>query len=279
MAVNDILDFVEGSEYRKQVARQLAKRVAADIDLEDLIDQGEGYTDDLLLALFAALTEEVLRQAAREARDHARVLGLSVLDGATVGAIVERTLEPVLEEALTTLTARVSELSRAVSRMLDAGVSEDIVRASLASETGSAALLAPVMSVLTSTAAGMVNAIEKAVLDESAAQTVLDAADNGDNEPLFAWQTREDDRVCEDLFENSCAPRHGQELTLDEWGAFGIPGSENTICSIYAKGAFSNCRCVLESATNVGRMPAPIKIAVAIERGRRRAEEEIPIAA
>jgi hypothetical protein len=117
----------------------------------------------------------------------------------------------------------------------------------------------------------MVNAVEKAVLQASAEETVSAALDQGEEEPMMEWETREDDKVCDDLFENSCAPRHGEESTLEEWGAFGEPGSENLICTIYAKGAFSNCRCVLRAAGGAGKMSGPINVAAAAEAGKQRA--------
>lgn len=279
MAVADALAFVEGSEYRKQAARLLAKRLASNVELLDIVEQGEGYTDEILGELLALLSSRLLREAAIDARAHAGTLGLAILDGPGLDRAVDGVLADVMGEAMDTLGARVGELVRAVARMVDAGLGDAVIRSALGSESGSGALMAPVVAVLAATGAGMINAVEKIVLEESTALTLVKSEERGEEPPLFEWETREDGRVCEDVFENSCLPRHGEELPLDEWGIFGEPSSENLICSMYAKGAFSNCRCVLRRVGAEGRSPDPINIRDAAEAGRRRAEEAWPIAA
>lgn len=107
----------------------------------------------------------------------------------------------------------------------------------------------------------------------------VDAGDTedttGTEEPLFSWETRQDDKVCDDAFENSCAPRHGEEHTLDEWDQLGQPQGENLICTMYAKGAYSNCRCVLLPAEATGRLPQPVDISEAVKAGRTRAKDQV----
>jgi len=275
----DALEFVQGSEYRKQIARELAKRVAQGITVEEILADPATYGDDLLGGLLNLLRTQVIDAAAEAARLHAADLGLYVVDSGEIAALVDETLSTVIQEAVSNLDNAIQSVARAIGRMQDTGVAEDVIAAALGTDTGSGALLAPVVSVLTQSGAGMVNSVEKAVLQASVTATDLLATQQGADEPqLFEWETREDDKVCEDVFENSCAPRHGEQLTSDEWDAFGAPGSENLVCTIYAKGAFSNCRCVLRAANSAGRSPAPINTAEAAAAGKEQALRELEAA-
>ena len=191
---------------------------------------------------------------------------------ATLQAAVER----VLSAARDQLLARLADLSATVDRMI-ASTSLEAVQASLASTATSEALLAPVSSILTAAAAGVVQAVEADVNAEAVASTHEQATQDGEDVPLFEWQTVQDDRVCSDVLENSCEPRHGQQLTYDEWGVFGMPGDPDspTICAIYARNAgASNCRCVLIPAGSAVASPTPIQAADAIKAGRDRALAE-----
>lgn len=270
-----VLDFVRGSEYRKQVARNVAAALAGRIEIDALLAGGGAYAERLVDDLLGDLIEEVIRQAVRDARSHAGALGLAALTGTRLDATVDAAVTRVLEEAITGLGEAVEAAGRSVLRMQAAGVADSVIARALSADAGGTAILAPVVAVLRSTGAGLVNAVEGAVLTESA----IVLTEQEPEEVLFAWQTREDDKVCEDVFENSCAPRHGQDLTLEEWEAFGLPQSENMICGMFAKGSTSNCRCVLENANNESRSPSPIKVADAVKAGREQADAEFPEAA
>ena len=77
-----------------------------------------------------------------------------------------------------------------------------------------------------------------------------------------------DNDVCDDDFDNSCAPRHGWNLSLDEWDQVGQPGDQNLICSMYAKGGGSNCRCVLVPGSETEPLPGPYDVSAATKAGR-----------
>ncbi|HQQ75766.1 MAG TPA: hypothetical protein PLB01_00305 [Thermoanaerobaculia bacterium] len=273
----EALRYVESSEYRKEYARQLAKRLAADMDIRRVIDEGGDYAFSLLDDLVGKIKESLLVDAVADARAHAKALGLEGLSDFEIRQVVAASVENVGTEAMHGLEARLAELDRALTRMEDGGASLATIRASVTAEGAAKGLLSGLSSVLTSTAAGIVADIESNVLRSAAFGTDQKMReDDPDAEPpLWRWETREDDKVCEDLYENSCAPRHGDELTMEEWGAFGEPQSPNLICSIYAKGAFSNCRCVLEPA-NAAANPEPLNITEAAARGRERAQAAFP---
>lgn len=265
--------FVESSEYRKELAREIARRILAAIDVRELLNDPAGYSADMLEALVRKLKADILADAVRDARAHsATALGLAPLTAAELDRLVTARVKTVVEEAQLQLDTRASEASRQINRTLDAGASVNAVLKSLEGQGGRSALLAGLLGILSQTGAGLVGETERAII-EGAGAKVVDIADyRNEPPPLFEWETRQDDRVCEDVFENSCIERHGRALTWDEWGAFGRPGSENLICSIYAKGAFSNCRCVLRDAGMAeGRSASPLSITTAIEAGRLRA--------
>lgn len=268
-----VLAYVESSAYRVEVAKRLAQALVADVGLDGLLSGGSSLASDIL----GALGEDIgglVRQAVDDTIKAAIARGLIEVPDAAAVAEAEQAVQKVLEAANGPLAAALDRLGASVDSMA-AGTSEEAVAASLASAATTQALLAPIASILSSTAAGAIKAAESAVQTEAVA-TYQEAAtaDNPDAEPpLFEWQTVEDDKVCEDLMENSCRPRHGLQLTYDEWGAFGYPGDADspTLCAIYAKGDFSNCRCVLIPAGSAAGSPTPINVADAIAAGRQRA--------
>jgi hypothetical protein len=273
--MSPVLSFVEGSEYRRTLARELAKRLVGEIGVTALLEGGDQIADDLLAVLgedIAGLTRQALADAIR----HAGAMGLATVDDAAAAATVQDAIERVMTAARASLTARLADLDATVARMIGASSSEAVL-ASLASQATSEALLAPIVATLSAAAAGAVQAVEADIATEAAAQTHEQAIGGGDAPPLFEWQTREDDRVCEDVFENSCAPRHGKQLQFDEWGIFGMPGDPDapTICAIYAKNpGASNCRCVLIEAGSAASTPTPVNITDAAKAGRDRALAE-----
>lgn len=129
-------------------------------------------------------------------------------------------------------------------------------------------LLHPVELVEEQTSAGMV-----AVIEQTVQETGREALALEEPESLFVWVTAEDERVCEDLFENSCAPRAGEALLMDEWEIFGNPQAENLICTMFAKGGGSNCRCWLD-ATGESAGASPVSISSAVMEGNADAEAD-----
>jgi hypothetical protein len=149
----------------------------------------------------------------------------------------------------------------------------------LASDAGSTALLAPFASILVATAAGSVSAVEGRLIEAAARFTSDQAQADGGEPPLFRWVTVDDGNSCSDVLENSCEPRHNEELTMEEWDTFGQPQGETLICTIYSRGAFSNCRCWLELASGTEANPTPHDVSAAIEAGKQRAAQAFPEAA
>lgn len=269
-----VLEFIQNSEFRKERARQLARLLVANVGIDGMQGAVNQIADDLIEVIREDIAG-LAGQALRDAQSHAEALGFSELDAEAALATMQSALDRVLSAARDQLLARLDDLDSTVSRML-AATGQETVLASLASEATQEALLAPISAVLSAAAAGAVSAVETDIAAESVAAFHEDSVDSGEGVPLLEWQTREDDRVCEDVFENSCAPRHGRQLTVDEWQTFGEPGDPDapTICAIFAKNpASSNCRCVLIPAGSAASTAEPINIAEAAARGRQLAKE------
>lgn len=270
-----MLAFVEASEYRKELARQLARNLISQVGVDTLIDGGEQAASDLVTVLGEELAG-LTRQAVSDAVSHAVADGLVEVDEASALETMRAAVARVLTSAQAQLASRLAELDATVSRILAAS-GADTLAASLAAPATSEALLSPILSILTGAAAGAIQAVEADVRTEAVAVTRERGGAEGEQPPLFEWQTREDDKVCEDIIENSCAPRHGRQLTWEEWGIFGYPGDPDapTICAIYAKNpGASNCRCVLIPANSAASTPAPVNISQAAKAGRDRALKE-----
>lgn len=265
-----VLAFVEASEYRKELARRLAKALLDEIGIDAILD---GIDEGELLELLLADLGGILGQAVRDTLEHARTLGLSAVEEAAAAATLKSSTARVLKAGLAVLGERLAALDAAVDAML-ASASADAVRAALGAAAVSEALLAPLAASLSSIGAGLVQGVESDLAIEAVAQTTETAL----APPLWEWQTREDDKVCDadGIFEASCLPRHGKALLLEEWEGFGLPGNPDspTICAIYAGPGRSFCRCWLILAGSAASTPEPIQIAEAIKAGKDRALKE-----
>lgn len=264
-----VLAFVEASEYRKELARRLARALLEQIDPEEL---GAADADELLDLLLEDLSG-ILRQAVRDTLAHAETLGLGAVGESEAAATQKAAIDRVLGSVRELLATRLGELEASLGAMVAASGAE-AVRASLGAAAVKEALLAPVASVLAQAAAGLVQGVEADVAMEAVASAVEAAPEP----PLMEWQTREDEKVCnaDGIFEASCLPRHGKALLLEEWAAFGLPGDPNspTICAIYAGPGRSFCRCWLILAGSLASTPEPIQVAEAIKAGKERALKE-----
>ncbi len=277
--MSPVLTFVEGSEFRKETARILARKLVEQAGVGTLIAGGGSVVDDLL----AALTEDLSGlsgQALRAAIQHAAEVGFSGVSTAEAEATMEAAIARVVAAVRGQLQTRLDELAASVDAMV-AGSSEDAVRTALATSSVSEALLAPVSSLLAQTGAGIVQAVEADVANEAVAQHEEAARANAspDEQPtLYEWEARLDGNECgqDEVFEVSCAARHGQQLSFDEWQAFGMPGDPDapTICAIYAGSGRSFCRCRIRPADAAGASPSPIRIEDAAKAGRDRAAKE-----
>src|SRR5262249_17440294 len=161
------------------------------------------------------------------------------------------TMDKVIQEAGLRLSARLDEARRAIDRIGSASISDKVLEA----------LMSPFESILRDTASGLLSSVQTGVLDAGAHSVDDPAAE-------FSWETMQDGRTCFEQFENSCEPRHGWNLTLEEWDSVGRPQAENLICSIYAKGAFSNCRCFLSASDVAEKSPKSVDVSAAVAAGR-----------
>lgn len=270
-----VVEFVEGSEFRKERARQLARLLAGSIGVDALLGGSEATVDDLL-AVLADDLQGLTRQALRDAIAHAVADGFEEISEAEAAVAMRLAIERVLTSARPALLARLADLDAAVTAMVS-GSSSEAVHTALGSAAMTEALLAPIAAVLAQTGAGIIQAVEADVRSEAVAQFVeKSTAEPGAEPPLLGWETREDDHVCgqNEIFEVSCSARHGKELTFEEWQLFGLPGDPDspTICAVYAGPGKSRCRCTLKPAGAASA--TPVNISEAAKAGRDRALKE-----
>ncbi len=268
--IADVLAHVERVEYLKELARLIAQRIGDDVDLQDALSNPD-FVDSLIADLVDALEgRNVITGAASNASKFAATVGLSELSEEDRRTLITETVSQVTAEGSSIISAEVDRLTARVASMTAAGVGDEVVAAAIgASDLGSS-----LSSALVSVAGSIVTQLERDTLDQARADFAPETATADEPPPDWRWVTMEDDRVCDGVLENSCAPRHGQELSEDEWSFMGQPGGFNLICSYYAKGPSSNCRCFLEPADGAATSPSPVNISSAIESGKSRAEQD-----
>lgn len=263
---------VEDAEFYKEVARLTAVSLLGKVSLDEMLRSPAQFVDDFLAALLNEMTD-YKGDIADEALSYASDLGLAALDGDMVDAIVQDAERNLLTDSRARLMSALIPVDERISNMLDAGVSADTISKSLASEATRDALLAGFIATARSASAGYVQDIERGIVETSADETVTAAQDSGEEEPPnFEWLAILDGRACDDAIENSCAPRHGVVMTMDQWEEMGRPGAANLICSIFSKGA-SPCRCVLleSGKTGTSEVLNPVDVTEAIKAGKERA--------
>jgi hypothetical protein len=267
MPAKQMLSYIQNSEFMRESARLLAKNIADSIDIRELVGDVTGYTDDLLMAVWEMVKQEFYDKALAGAIAAASSLGLSVPDTQLLEKAVLDELSKVITDTSSYLVQRVENAMSVLDRASSSGVAPEVIGAILDSEKGAAAIVGPVEASIRQLGGGMVSTIENTVMTAAQEQTALE-------EPatLFVWNTAADDNVCQDVFENSCDPRDGEELQLDEWGALGEPGAEHLICTMFAKGGFSNCRCWLD-ASGDAQSASPTSISSAVSDGKSAAQD------
>jgi hypothetical protein len=263
VTADQILKHVELTEFFKEVARQEASRILASADLEAFIDRPEEFIAELLAAILAALGDRSAEMV-EEAREYAEVLGLRMLSEEEAEAIAEEENDAFLVAAIPALLLAAMPARDQVARMIE-GAGAQSVAASLAQPATREAIFATFTSAVKTTAATHVQGLERAVI-----QVALELTDGEDS---FEWVAVMDGGTCDETFDNSCAPRHGEVKTLPEWDEVGRPGAAHLICSIYAPGEGSYCRCQLSAVDVPNRLASPVDVADAIKAGKSRAQE------
>jgi hypothetical protein len=252
-----VVTHVERSEYLKEKARIAAAEVLEDADLSEALLSPEEFTEELLALLLIVLGPLAAEMKA-EARDYAQVLGLRKL--AEDDDEDEEESRFILI-ALPLLTAALLPIRDLLERMDDAALSEETIAAALAAAATRQALLSSLESAAKRAAAQYLSDVARGVMEAALTDFIGD----------LEWIAVMDGNTCDDVFANSCAPRHAEVGELAVWDLAGHPGAPNLLCSIYSKGT-SNCRCQLADAALINpKLLNPVNVTAAIVLGRERA--------
>jgi hypothetical protein len=260
-----LLAHVETMSYIQEQTRQQAADLAGGVDpIRVIADDGDAYASALADAMLAEYREKDERRTVDETIAYLGLLGVTA-DAAGLGALLDGMLEDARASIVAALTAEFQTIREAFARILASGVSRAVALASLTQPASVSAMLASVTSILTNGVADVVKEASRRV--QLNAQLAL-----GPERP-FRWLTiAATIGSCDDVEENSCAPRHGQVKTLAQWAEAGTPGAPNLVCSIYSKGLFSNCRCSLQPASEPATVLDPVDATEAIKAGKARAQ-------
>lgn len=258
-----VIKYVAISEYLRQSARNAAKRLFEQLATVDLLADPNQSAVDLVDSLALALSP-LLTEAAARSNDYGTETGFAALSSTDEDKIVAAVLITLHSEAEPLFASRIQEAHDRLVRILDEGVDESVVEASLKSDAGKSALFVGLLAALSQTAASFVEEVERQI--EAAGYEASSATVD-----KLAWDTVGDGNSCADGVENSCDPRNGKELTLDDWKSLGLPGAASLICSMYSKGGFSNCRCRLRDAATPRVDPSVIDVSEAVAAGKARA--------
>jgi len=266
-----ILNHVEQTEFLKEVARREVSRLLANSDVRQMLDNPQRFVDELLAAILLSLSDRLAAMAA-EARDFAAAAGLARLSAREVAAVEEESEDRFLILASAALFTALLAVDAQLQRALAAGVSATTLNASLASEATREALLAGFEATARSASATFFQELDRGIVD-AAVQATNDGSVLLGEETLFEWLAVNDSHTCDDQIENSCLPRHNVVMTLDQWDEMGRPGSPQLICSIFAKGGGSYCRCQLVESGMIGSGDQinPVDVTDAIRNAKERA--------
>lgn len=269
-----IIEHTGRIEFLKEQARLIAGDMVEGADPLEITEDPDAFGRRILAAVLIAVAP-LMDEAVDAARDYATVLGHGdAADGLDLEAIRDEAEQEFMRWALPAIAGAMVPIAANLKAQTAAGVSDAVIARAVTAEASKAALLAPLMAAVRSAAAAVVQDVERSVITAAAdlmAAMVTDAGDEADGPPQFVWLTVGDDSVCEDEVENSCAPRHGMAAYMEQWDELGGPGAPNLLCSVYAKGGRSNCRCVLELAGDRERPAGPVDVAATIRDAKERA--------
>jgi hypothetical protein len=266
ISAGHVLTHIEDSAYLQAVAAALALKIVRTQDPFEL--QQDDAADVILAALVLAMRRGLLAQIEAAAVAMARTLGYGLLTPAQVDAIAEAQIGAAIDRAGPSLEAALADVKIRADLLASSGMGEAQIARVMATQGMGQAIRQKVEGVAKSMATSLVKSIEAATL--LAAQ---EGKDQAAKKPLeWSWVTMLDDHVCEDVFLNSCQPRHGWHMPLDGWKKNGMPQGPQLICSVYSKSGVSQCRCFLtELGVFSGIEAGPVSAADAIQRGRARA--------
>jgi hypothetical protein len=186
--------------------------------------------------------------------------------------LVEAVFDTAEADAEVAFQNAVDRLRAQVDRMAAEGLAPEAVSKALSAKGGQA-----LKDIVTRTLSGAAQGAVGRVIEDGLAfgrEVRLAGVQNPDS-VTWTWVTMGDDRVCEDLFENSCSPRHGSARPLSQWEKFGLPQGPHLVCSLFSKGGGSNCRCFLAESDLFEVPVKPFDASEALKAGRARAQKKI----
>lgn len=260
-------------EYLKERARLQAASLLDDVSVAELLDDPQGYVDDIVAAAMHVL-DPILDDAEQEAVDYAKELGMEEIDQAELDDARGDVENSFATYAAPALLAALAPALRSIQDQQASGIAPDVIAAMLSAVATRDALLAPFLSQLRSLVAFAVQDSVRSLFER--ARDLLVAGLGVVSSVKFVWITVEDLHVCDSEEENSCAPRHGQLYNVLDLIQLGAPGAPNLLCTIWgnARGVGSLCRCML-ALDDGSIVPADaVDASAEIADGKGRAQDE-----
>jgi hypothetical protein len=266
-----IQEHTQEVEYLKELARLTVVAILSSVDLQEMLDDPGAFVDQFLAAVLSDLSDYA-DQVTTAAQSYADTLGLAEVPDGEIQGQQDQAKDRFIEFARPALVAALLLVDERVQRMIDEGIAPSVITRALETDTTQSALLSSFSSVAKTGAAAFLQDVERSTIT-LAAQLLAQSAEADGEVTDFTWIAVMDSSTCDDVFENSCAPRHNSAATLVDWNDAGQPGAPNLICSIFARGATSYCRCVLEPSgvSAVNPLLNPVYVIDAIRAGRARA--------
>jgi len=254
------------AERRKERARiRIAEIVAAVLTAEALLRrQPREITDEIVLRISRELRTEIDDLRATIERE-AEIRGMDVDEG-DADAIVAAAEQGYTVRLTTAISAIVGAVVARGFQASVRGVTPAVIQAAMTSDRA----IAQIVSSVAGAAKRETTALLAEVANLPMTAIAISSPETRGLQSL-TWITVGDENVCEDSFETSCEPRHGEVLTTEEWQGLGVPGSTNLLCCSFGR---SQCRCELipeELSAGVER----VTISDEVEAGKNAAREEL----
>lgn len=240
-----ILRYVRHIERAKVASQREARRVAKELDFDELDDDHAA----LLVTLLLDLLDDNLDGLAVDLYDELLSMGLEPEDIDLDGA-VESVKANVEADAAAAVEAYMHELDSRVDELVDSVGEESAERILENDKTAFViAAVAGLVAVMISVAEKAVNLVAVEVRDE-----LLSKNKNQD----VRWVTVQDKNRCDGAFSEACLPRHNKVKSYQQWKELGLPKSPNLLCCAYHPDT-RPCRCVVVSAGyEVGNEPVSV---------------------
>lgn len=261
-SANAIRKHIENVEALKEASRIRIDRLMRQLTPEEII-RGNAVrlarrlTNDAGNAMLGEIAD-----AMAEARSWAKATGLQPLTQREARAIAEEVMKDWRVAFEAQARRAIKDLQEQFRRGLKKGLSGDALDKVLKREKIAEKMQDELARKTKPLGPSMTNDIGKRVRDESLGRTP----------GKFTWVTTEDDHVCEDTFDTACADRHGEEMTIKEWRAVGLPGSPVLLCSSFGR---IQCRCeIVASGSRDPDTFEKVNVKDAIKKGKDRARDE-----